>query len=227
MRFLIGTLALFGFATGAFAQEKEKLPPEPKAAPVATAPAVTPDNVWDIELSSGGTVRIQLRPDKAPLSVERIKTLTRQGFYNGLKFHRVIDGFMAQGGDPEGTGQGGSKLPNLKAEFNDLPHVRGAVAMARADDVDSANSQFYIMFMPRLQLDNHYTVFGRAIGGMDAVDRIARGEPPEAPTTITRAWIEADGPPPLPPVPTLGTDVPAAPVALTTPKPKPAAKPKK
>lgn len=234
MRFLIGAVALIALASGASAQQKDKLPPEQKLVDKTIAPPpVEAQNVWDVELSTGGgTVRIQLRPDKAPLAVERIKTLTRQGFYNGLTFHRVIEGFMAQGGDPEGTGQGGSKLPNIKAEFNDLPHVRGAVAMARAEDKDSANSQFYIMFMPRLQLDNHYTVIGRVIGGMGAVDQIARGEPPETPTRITRAWIESDGPPPLvapapAPAPTLKTDLPAAPTTLATPRPKPAAKLKK
>lgn len=231
MRFLIGAVALIALASGASAQQKDKLPPEQKLVDkTITPPPVEAQNVWDVELSTGGTVRIQLRPDKAPLTVERIKILTRQGFYNGLTFHRVIEGFMAQGGDPEGTGQGGSKLPNIKAEFNDLPHVRGAVAMARAEDKDSANSQFYIMLMPRLQLDNRYTVFGRVIGGMMAADQIARGEPPETPTRITRAWIESDGPPPPvapAPAPTLKTDLPAAPTTLAMPKAKPAPKPKK
>jgi peptidylprolyl isomerase len=154
--------------------------------------AVDPANVWDLELSNGGKVRIQLRPDVAPQHVERIKTLTRQHFYDGLAFHRVIDGFMAQGGDPKGDGTGGSTLPDLKQEFNWLPHVRGAVAMARAESEDSANSQFFIMLMPRLQLDHKYTVFGRVIDGMATVDAIARGEPPENPTRIVRAALEQD-----------------------------------
>ncbi len=157
----------------------------------ATVP-VEPENVWVLRLSNGGQVRIQLRPDVAPQTVERIKTLTRQNFYNGLRFHRVIPGFMAQGGDPKGDGTGGSTLPDLQAEFNWLPHMRGTVAMARAGDPNSANSQFFIMTMPRFQLDNKYTVFGRVIDGMDGVDAIAQGEPPENPTTIVSAAIEGD-----------------------------------
>jgi len=168
-------------------------------------PALTPANTWDLDLSDGGRVVVQLRPDKAPKMVERIRTLSAQGFYNGLEFHRVIDGFMAQGGDPKGTGEGGSTLPDVPAEFNDLPHVRGAVAAARANDVNSANSQFYIMFMPNLKLDNHYTVFGRVVSGMQYVDAIQRGEPPANPTRIVRAIMGDDPnastpPPPLAPV---------------------------
>jgi peptidylprolyl isomerase len=158
----------------------------------ATVP-VTPDNIWVLDLSDGGHVRIQLRPDVAPGHVARIKTLTRQGFYNGLDFHRVVDGFMAQGGDPKGDGTGGSELPDLKQEFNWLPHMRGTVSMARAADENSANSQFYIMLMPRLQLDHQYTVFGRVIDGMPGVDAISKGEPPASPTRIVRAYIESDG----------------------------------
>ncbi|HEX7657207.1 MAG TPA: peptidylprolyl isomerase, partial [Sphingomonas sp.] len=116
--------------------------------------------------------------------------------YNGIIFHRVIDGFMAQTGDPTGTGKGGSDLPNLKAEFNPMPHVRGTVSMARADDPDSANSQFFIMFQPRFALDKKYTNFGRVIAGMDAVDEIQRGEPPQNPTKILQASIAADNKPP-------------------------------
>ncbi|USI72923.1 peptidylprolyl isomerase [Sphingomonas morindae] len=157
-------------------------------------PKLTPDNEWNLDLSDGGRVVIQLRPDMAPKMVERIKTLTAQGFYNGLMFHRVIEGFMAQGGDPKGTGEGGSTLPDVPAEFNDLPHVRGAVAAARAADENSANSQFYIMFMPNLKLDRHYTVFGRVVSGMAYVDAIQRGEPPATPTRIVRASI-GDVPP--------------------------------
>jgi len=148
-----------------------------------------------IQLSSGGTVEILLRPDLAPHHVERIQTLVRQGFYNGLTFHRVIPDFMAQGGDPKGTGEGGSNLPNLKAEFTDVPFLRGSFGAARADSPDSANSQFFIMYAPHPELDNNYTVFGRVIAGMDAVDGIAPGEPPEQPTKIVKMWL-GDAPPP-------------------------------
>lgn len=158
---------------------------------VAMIPA-TPENTWVLEISDGARVRVALRPDIAPGHVERIKTLTRQGFYNGLKFHRVIPDFMAQGGDPKGDGTGGSPLPDLKQEFNWLPHMRGTVSMARAAGDDSANSQFFIMLMPRMQLDHKYTVFGRVIDGMPGVDAIAKGEPPVTPTTIVRAYIESD-----------------------------------
>ena len=159
--------------------------------PPAT-PAVDPENTLLLDLSSGGRVAIQLRPDVAPNHVARIKELARKGFYNGLTFHRVIDGFMAQGGDPAGDGTGGSQLPDLKAEFNGLPHVRGAIAAARAEAQDSANSQFYIMLAPRLSLDGRYTVFGRVIGGMNFVDQIEKGEPPANPSRILQASIAAD-----------------------------------
>ena len=160
-----------------------------------------PDNVLFLDLSNGGRVAIRLMPSWAPAHIERIKTLVRQGFYNGIIFHRVIDGFMAQTGDPTGTGQGGSKLPDLKAEFNMIPHVRGSVSMARTDAPDSANSQFFIVFYPKFALDRHYTNFGRVIGGMDVVDRITRGEPPKSPTKILQASMESDGKaPPATPV---------------------------
>ena len=113
----------------------------------------------------------------------------RRGFYNGLTFHRVIPGFMAQGGDPKGTGEGGSDLPDLKAEFTAMPFLRGTVGAARAESPDSANSQFFIMFVPNASLDDNYTVFGRVISGMDAVDKIAPGEPPADPTKIVRATL--------------------------------------
>lgn len=160
-------------------------------APVAPPP--TPDNVLHLALSTGGEVTIELRPDRAPGHVARVKQLTRAGFYDGLLFHRVIEGFMAQTGDPEGTGSGGSPLPDLKAEFNDLPHFRGAVSMARTDDPNSANSQFFIVFQPTLRLDGKYTVFGRVLSGMQYVDAIERGEPPAAPSRIVKAWLGSDG----------------------------------
>src|SRR3954449_1988372 len=148
-----------------------------KAAPPATEPALpsiaapadvaaNPANRLSLTLSNGGTVVIQLRPDIAPKHVERIQTLVSQGFYNGLTFHRVIPGFMAQGGDPKGTGEGGSTMPDLKAEFTDMPFLRGTVAAARAQSDDSANSQFFIMFLPNRTLEHSYTVFGRVISGM-------------------------------------------------------------
>lgn len=152
-----------------------------------------PENIWLLDLSTGERVAIRLMPSWAPNHVERIKTLTRQGFYDGVIFHRVIEGFMAQGGDPTGTGQGGSELPDLEAEFNPMPHVRGTVSMARATDENSANSQFFIVFYPRFSLDKRYTNFGRVIDNMAAVDAIARGEPPANPTRILQASIAADG----------------------------------
>ncbi|HZF41938.1 MAG TPA: peptidylprolyl isomerase, partial [Sphingomonadaceae bacterium] len=140
----------------------------------------------------------------------------RRGFYNGLAFHRVIEGFMAQGGDPRGTGEGGSDLPDLKAEFNGLPHVRGAVSMARSASPDSANSQFFIMFAPRMSLDGKYTVFGRVIGGMAFVDAIKRGEGENGavqgePSRIVKA--------------TIAGDVLAPAAGATAPAPQPAASP--
>ena len=186
-------MVVLALASPALAKKKPKVaPPAPVSAP-APDPVPTPDNLWHIQLSTGGAVVIQLRPDKAPNHVERIKTLTRAGFYDGLLFHRVIDGFMAQTGDPKGTGEGGSSLPNVKAEFNDMPHLRGTTSMARADSVDSANSQFFIVLLPVLRLDGKYTPFGRVVSGMSYVDLIERGEPPANPAKVVKAWIEADG----------------------------------
>ncbi len=167
-------------------------------APINYDPTFEPENVWVLDLSNGERVKIRLMADWAPGHVERIKTLTRSGFYNGVIFHRVIDGFMAQGGDPTGTGQGGSELPDLEAEFNPMPHVRGTVSMARASDEDSANSQFFIVFYPRFSLDKKYTNFGRVIENMEAVDAINRGEPPAEPTYIVQASLGSDNRPPPP-----------------------------
>jgi len=201
--------------------EKLEAPDASKQAPINVP--VEADNVWDLDLSTGGRVRIQLRPDVAPEHVARIKELTRQGFYNGLIFHRVIDGFMAQGGDPKGDGTGGSSLPDLKAEFNTLPHLRGTLSMARASDPNSANSQFFILFLPRMQLDKNYTVFGRVIAGMQYVDAIPRGEPPANPARIVQASIESDGKAPPPPsaasAPGAGLNVPTSLPGATPPKP--------
>lgn len=175
------------------------VPVKPPVSMVAPAEvAADPANRWTLELSNGGKVVIQLRPDIAPQHVYRIQQLTAAGFYNGLIFHRVIAGFMAQGGDPLGTGEGGSKLPDVPAEFSDLPHVRGIASMARAEAPDSANSQFFIMLAPRFVLDHKYSAFGRVIEGMANVDAIAVGEPPADPTKIVRATI--GGPLPAPPV---------------------------
>ncbi len=159
------------------------------------AMALNQENILHLDLSTGGRVSILLRPEVAPNHVARIKELARRGFYNNVTFHRVIEGFMAQTGDPTGTGMGDSDLPDLKAEFNDTPHMRGTVSMARTADPDSANSQFFICFMPRYDLDNKYTVFGRVISGMQFVEAIARGEPPASPDRIMQASIGADNKP--------------------------------
>ncbi len=209
-RICFAFIVALGLSSAAHAQpappskEDLKAPPVlPKMAPPPTLPGAVTDvdeeNILFLDLSTGGRVKIVMRPDAAPKHVERIRTLVRQGFYNGTVFHRVIDGFMAQGGDPTGTGQGGSKLPDLTAEFNDLPHVRGAVSMARAQSVDSANSQFFIVLLPVLKLDRTYTVWGRVVSGMEFVDAIEKGEPPENPSRIVQASIGADNvPPPAP-----------------------------
>lgn len=212
VRFLLSklTLILLGiFASAmspAFAQT---------AAPAATPAAPDPENMLVLDLSTGGRVTIQMFPAIAPSHVERIKTLTRQGFYNGVVFHRVIDGFMAQTGDPKGTGLGGSELPDLKAEFNKTPHLRGTVSMARTNEPDTANSQFFICFQPRFSLDNKYTVFGRVTSGMQFVDAIERGEPPANPSKVVQASIAADNmPPPVSAPASLVAPAPEAPVTV-------------
>ncbi|MDG6078406.1 peptidylprolyl isomerase [Erythrobacter litoralis] len=180
----------------AMAQDAETVETvRPTYAPINYDVASDRENVLLLDLSNGQRVAIRLMPSWAPNHVERIKQLTRQGFYDGIIFHRVIDGFMAQTGDPTGTGQGGSSLPDLAEEFNPMPHVRGTVAMARAASEDSANSQFFIVFYPRFSLDKRYTNFGRVIAGMDAVDAINRGEPPADPTRIVQASIASDNRP--------------------------------
>lgn len=144
------------------------------AVPALSASAATDENTLILELKSG-FVTIELMPDVAPKHVERIKTLANDGFYDGLNFHRVIDGFMAQTGDPKGDGTGGSKLPDLEAEFSSKPFVRGTLGMARAQNPNSANSQFFIMFQSAPHLDGGYTVFGQVTDGMEHVDAIKRG----------------------------------------------------
>ncbi len=153
-----------------------------------------PENTINMEVSSGGTVTIELRPDLAPQHVERIKTLTREGFYDGIVFHRVIDGFMAQTGDPTGTGTGGSKYPDLPAEFSEENYGRGTLGMARSASPDSANSQFFICFSDTgcSFLKGQYTVFGKVTGGMEYIDTVAKGEPPANPDSIVKMQIAAD-----------------------------------
>jgi len=150
------------------------------------------ENILFLDLSNGERVAVRLMPSWAPNHVERIKTLAREGFYDGVIFHRVIDGFMAQTRDPTGTGQGGSELPDLEEEFNPMPHVRGTVSMARAASEDSANSQFFLVFYPRFSLDKKYTNFGRVISNMEAVDAINRGEPPANPTLVLQASLASE-----------------------------------
>ncbi len=195
------TLALsLSFGVSGVALAKDKKAPEQEAkrvyAPVNFNLNEDRDNILLLDLSDGQRVAIRLMPDWAPNHVARIKELTRQGFYNGLTFHRVIDGFMAQTGDPTGTGRGGSLLGDLEPEFNDVPHVRGTVSMARARAENSANSQFFIVFYPKFALDRKYTNFGRVIANMAAVDAIHRGEPPADPTRVVQASIAADNVPP-------------------------------
>jgi peptidylprolyl isomerase len=146
-------------------------------------------NTLVLNLDSGGDVVIKLRPDLAPGHVARIKELVEEGFYDGVVFHRVIGGFMAQGGDPTGTGMGGSDKPNLKAEFSSAPHVRGVASMARSQNPDSANSQFFICFDDARFLDNQYTVWGEVTEGMEHVDALPKGEPPREPGRIVKASL--------------------------------------
>lgn len=162
------------------------------ATPAETKAANTdPENTLYLDLKDG-RVTIKLMPDLAPKHVERIKKLTREGFYNGIVFHRVIDGFMAQTGDPTGTGMGGSELPDLDAEFNDYNFGRGTIGAARSADPNSANSQWFICFDDCSFLNKQYTVWGQVIDGMDHVDDITRGEPPSSPDKIVKLQVAAD-----------------------------------
>ena len=147
------------------------------------------DDTLTLSLDSGGDVVIKLRPDLAPGHVDRIKELASEGFYYGVVFHRVIPGFMAQGGDPTGTGMGGSKKPDLKAEFSSEPHVRGVCSMARSSNPNSANSQFFICFDDATFLDRQYTVWGEVTSGMEHVDALPKGEPPRTPGKIVKATV--------------------------------------
>ena len=159
-------------------------------------PALDPQNTLYMDLK-GGRVVIRLRPDLAPLHVERVKTLAHEGFYDGLVFHRVIDGFMAQGGDPTGTGSGGSKLPDLKAEFSTSAHfLRGTVGAARTQAPNTANSQFFICFAPAPFLDGQYTIWGQVVSGMEFVDELKKGAPGSgavtSPDKIIKLQLMAD-----------------------------------
>jgi cyclophilin family peptidyl-prolyl cis-trans isomerase len=156
-----------------------------------------PENTLHLEIATAkgdakGRVTIELRPDIAPNHVAQIKALAREGFYDNVVFHRVIEGFMAQGGDPTGTGTGGSRKPNLKQEFSKEPHVRGICSMARSQSPDSANSQFFICFSDAGFLDKQYTVWGKVTDGMDIVDTIKRGEPVREPDKIAKMQVAAD-----------------------------------
>ncbi len=160
----------------------------------ATTQAASPANTLLIELSTGGTVTIELLPDRAPAHVERVKKLAREGFYDGIVFHRVIPGFMAQTGDPTGTGMGGSEEADLPAEFTDYEYKRGTIGMARSASPDSANSQFFICFTDDgcSFLTGQYTVLGQVTEGMEFVDKIAVGEPPAKPDTMVKVTVASD-----------------------------------
>jgi peptidylprolyl isomerase len=162
--------------------------------PAAVNPAdlfTNPENILYLDLKCGRVV-IEMRPDLAPQTVEQIKTLTREGFYDGLTFYRVVDGFMAQTGDPDATGFGHSDLPDLPPEFTNVPFDRGDVGMARGQPLNSGNSQFFIMFTRYPSLDGQYTLWGHVTEGMDCVDQINRGEPPANPDTIYAMRVAAD-----------------------------------
>ncbi|WP_194953864.1 peptidylprolyl isomerase [Sphingopyxis solisilvae] len=209
------------FAAPGAAQEAAPAPAAEATAETPAAPTMSPDQyinnpeyMLNLDLSTGGRVVIQLYPNVAPGHVERLKQLARAGFYDGVKFHRVIDGFMAQTGDPTATGQGGSQLPDLKAEFNPTPHLRGTVSMARAESEDSANSQFFIMFQPRFSLDRRYTAFGRVVSGMQYVDAIQKGEPPAVMSRMVQVSVAADNRP-MPPASMLVEAPPPPAVEIT------------
>ena len=161
------------------------------AAPAMAQAPADPENTIFLDLKDGRVV-IKLRPDLAPKHVAQVKALTKQGFYNGIVFHRVIEGFMAQTGDPTGTGMGKSNLPNIPAEFTPTPFKRGTLGMARSSAPDSANSQFFICFAPASFLNNQYTVWGEVVSGMEFVDKIKRGEPPTSPDKIVKMQLASD-----------------------------------
>jgi peptidylprolyl isomerase len=186
------------------------------AAFAAEAPAADPENTLYLDLKDGRVV-IQLRPDLAPKHVARIKELTRQGFYNGLVFHRVIEGFMAQGGDPTGTGTSGSGQ-NIPAEFSAEPFGRGTLGMARSASPNSADSQFFICFADASFLNGQYTVFGKVTAGMEFVDKITRGEPPANPDKIVKMQVAADADKGTPAPATMADTKPAETAPAEAPK---------
>ncbi len=165
--------------------------------PAAAQDDISPENILVLELKDG-KAEIELLPESAPRHVARIRQLAREGFYDGIVFHRVIPGFMAQTGDPTGTGRGGSSYPDVPGEFSDLPFRRGTAGMARTSDPNSANSQFFICFEDARFLDGQYTVWGRVISGMEFVDRITPGEPPPRPDQIISLRVKSDLPSPEP-----------------------------
>jgi peptidylprolyl isomerase len=173
IRFLAAALVTFALALPAAAQSRD------------------PENTLTVETTAGSFL-IVLRPDLAPRHVARVKELTREGFYNGTPFHRVIEGFMAQGGDPTGTGTGGSSKPDLPAEFTNTNYTRGTIGAARTSNPNSANSQFFICFQDCSFLNGQYTVWGEVVEGMDVVDRLAKGEPPANPDRIVTMRVVAD-----------------------------------
>lgn len=184
MKTLLAALILIAMPVMAFAEDG-------KVTVTNTAVKAAPASSENLVLeTTKGNVTIALRPDLAPQHVARIKELAESGFYDGVVFHRVIPGFMAQTGDPSGTGTGGSDKPNLKAEFTNTPYVRGTVGMARTMDPNTANSQFFISYGDNGFLNGQYTVWGEVISGMDVVDKINEGEPPANPDKIVKARIE-------------------------------------
>ena len=196
LKYLAGLVTVFGLAACSNSAPIAQAGQQSTSGSLITTGATAPDpsNTVIMELKTG-KVKIRLRPDLAPKHVERVKTLAAQGFYDGLKFHRVIEGFMAQTGDPLGTGAGGSSLPDLPAEFSAAQFERGTVGAARkGNDVNSSNSQFFICFTHAPNLNGDYTVFGHVIEGMEHVDQIARGEPPSKPDTIVKMYLETAAP---------------------------------
>ena len=193
MRIPNGTLlALFSLALAACGPSGTEVQGGATAVEPAAAGAPAPAAAGErlvLELK-GGKVIIKLRPDLAPGHVERVKLLVKEGFYNGQKFHRVIPGFMAQTGDPTGTGAGGSSYPDLKAEFTPAAFERGTIGAARTNNPNSANSQFFICFAHAPNLNGQYTVWGQVVEGMQFVDQIAKGEPPAVPDTIIKMTLE-------------------------------------